>query len=109
LAVASNSDAANPINYALKRWAALTQYCDDGRLHIDNNPTIGRKNWRAAGSDLAAERAAIIYSLIEKTCQLNEVDPYAYFCDVLERIADHPNKLIDQLLPFNWKPAEKSD
>lgn len=114
--VASNSDVAEPIGYALKRWTALTRYCDDGRLHIDNNPaercirpiTIGRKNWVFAGSDLAAERAGIIYSLIE-TCKLNSVDPFAYFCDVLDRIADHPNQAIDELLPFNWKPQEKSD
>ena len=116
LAVASNSDVADPIGYALKRWTALTCYCDDGRLHIDNNPaercirpiTIGRKNWIFAGSDLAAERAAIIYSLIE-TCKLNQVDPFAYFCDVLARIADHPNQTIDDLLPFNWKPRQKPE
>jgi transposase len=113
LEIAANSDAAIPINYALQRWEALVRYCKDGRLNIDNNPaercirpiTIGRKNWVFAGTDLAAQRAAIIYSLIE-TCKLNEVDPYAYFKDVLERIADHPNSAIDQLLPFNWKPSK---
>jgi transposase len=25
------------MRYALSRWAALTRYCDDGRLEIDNN------------------------------------------------------------------------
>ena len=113
LEIAANSDAATPINYALQRWEALVRYCEDGRLNIDNNPaercirpiTIGRKNWVFAATDLAAHRAAIIYSLIE-TCKINEVDPYAYFQDVLERIADHPNNDIDQLLPFNWKPTK---
>jgi transposase len=113
LEIAPNSDAATPINYALQRWEALMRYCEDGRLNIDNNPaercirpiTIGRKNWVFAGTDLAAHRAAIIYSLIE-TCKLNDVDPYTYFKDILERIADHPNSAIDQLLPFNWKPAK---
>lgn len=110
--VAGNSDIAVPIGYALKRWPSLIRYCEDGRLNIDNNPaercirpiTIGRKNWVFAGSDLAAERSAIIYSLVE-TCKLNAVDPFAYFTDVLDRIADHPNQKIDELLPFNWKPA----
>jgi len=109
--VAGNSDVAKPMSYALKRWASFTRYCEDGRLNIDNNPaercirpiTIGRKNWVFAGSDLAAERSAIIYSLVE-TCKLNAVDPFAYFTDVLERIADHPNQQIDELIPFNWKP-----
>ena len=114
--IVPNSDAAVPINYALQRWDALVRYCEDGRLNIDNNPaersirptTIGRKNWMFAGTDLAAERTAVIYSLIE-TCKLNEVDPYAYFKDVLERIADHPNKDIDALLPFNWKPVKSEN
>ena len=114
--VAANSDAATPINYALQRWQALTRYCEDGRLNIDNNPaercirpiTIGRKNWIFAGTDLAGHRAAVIYSLIE-TCKLNKVDPYAYFKDVLGRIADHPNKDIDALLPFNWKPVQSEE
>lgn len=113
LKVGGNSDAAVPINYALHRWQALLRYTEDGRLHIDNNPaercirpiTIGRKNWLFAGSDLAAERAAVIYSLMA-TCKLNNVEPLAYFTDVLERIADHPINRLDELLPFNWKPPE---
>jgi hypothetical protein len=34
-----------------------------------------------------AERAAVIYSLIQ-TAKLNEVDPQAWLADVLSRIAD---------------------
>lgn len=115
LRVAKNSDVAKPIFYVLKRWDALIRYCEDGRLHIDNNPaercirptTIGRKNWVFAGSDLAAERAAVMYSIIE-TCKLNGIDPFAYLTDIFERIADYPNRHIDELLPFNWQPVQKA-
>jgi len=115
LRVAKNSDVAKPIFYVLKRWEALIRFCEDGRLHIDNNPaercirptTIGRKNWVFAGSDLAAERAAVFYSIIE-TCKHNGIDLYAYLADIFERIADHPNQRIDELLPFNWQPVQKA-
>ena len=50
----------------------------------------------------AAERAAVIATLIE-TCKLNGVDPQAYLADVLARIADHPARRLDQLLPWNWR------
>ena len=65
---------------------------------------VGRKNYLFAGSDRGGERAAAIYSLIE-TAKLNGLDPQAWLRDVLERIADHPNNRIGELLPWNWSPA----
>jgi Transposase IS66 family len=35
--LSKKSDTTRAINYALDRWGALTRYCDDGRLEIDNN------------------------------------------------------------------------
>jgi Transposase IS66 family len=32
------SDTSQAILYALNRWEALTRYCDDGQLEIDNLP-----------------------------------------------------------------------
>jgi transposase len=77
-------------------------------LAIDNNAVertirplaLGRKNWLFAGSDAGGERAAAIYSLIE-TAKLNGLDPEAYLCHVLERIADHPVNRVAELLPWN--------
>jgi hypothetical protein len=37
-----------------------------------------------------------------ETCKLNGIDPEAYLCDVLTRIADHPINRIDELLPWHW-------
>ncbi len=66
------SNTSRAILYALNRWDALTRYCNDGHLEIDNLPVdralrgvaIGRRNYLFAGADSGGERAAAIYSLI---------------------------------------------
>ncbi|PMS36268.1 transposase [Trinickia symbiotica] len=106
------SDTSRAILYALNRWAALTRYCDDGRLEIDNLPVeralrgvaIGRRNYLFAGADSGGERATAIYSLIG-TAKLNDIDPEAYLRFVLARIADHAINRVDQLMP--WVVAEQ--
>ena len=109
------SDTTAAIRYALGLWPALTRYCDDGRLEIDNNAAeralrvvaLGRKNYLFAGSDLGGERAASIYSLVG-SAKLNGLDPEAYLREVLTRIADHPVNRIADLLPWNLVPIEQS-
>ncbi|MDR5818829.1 IS66 family transposase [Caballeronia sp. LZ033] len=111
-ALSSKSDTAKAISYSLNQWRALTLYCEDGTLEIDNNiaenalrcVSLGRKNFLFAGSDSGGERAAAMYSLIG-TCALNDIDPRAYLNYVLPRIADHRISVIDELLP--WRVAEK--
>lgn len=102
------SDVALAIHYALERWRALTLFCEDGRVEMDNNAAeralravaLGRKNYLFAGSDAGGERAAAIYSLLG-SAKLNGIDPEAYLTTVLRRIADHPINRIEQLLPWN--------
>jgi hypothetical protein len=46
----------------------------------------------------------MVCSLIE-TARLNNIEPWAYIKDILERITNgHPASRIDDLLPWNWTP-----
>jgi len=109
------SPIGKAVTYSLNQWDALLRYVDDPILEIDNNVSertlrmvvIGRVNYLFAGSEAGAKRAAIIYSLVA-SCKLNEIDPFAYFRDVLSRISTHPAGKIDELLPGNWKKPENS-
>jgi transposase len=47
-----------------------------------------------------------MYTLIQ-TCKLNNVDPQAWFADVLARIPDHKIPDLAALLPWNWKSASR--
>ena len=107
------SELAKAFRYMRARWPALVRCFDDGRLALDNNPAeralrcvaIGRKNYLFAGSDVGGHRAAAMYSLIE-SAKLNGLNPHLYLADLLARIADHPARHIDELLPWSWQPAD---
>jgi hypothetical protein len=85
-------------------------YATDGKLNIDNNPVencirpvaVGRKNYLFAGSHEAAQRSAMLYSLLG-TCKLHGINPFSWLKGVLEIISSHPINKIRCLLPYNWK------
>jgi transposase len=103
------SPAGKAVRYSLKNWTALTRYCEDGDLEIDNNATerairgvaVGRNNWVFFGSDQGGKTAAVLRSFVA-SCQRVGVDPFAWFKDVLSRIATHPVTRVTELLPHNW-------
>ncbi len=105
-------DLAKALNYMLRRWTSFTRFLSDGRICLTNNAAeralrgvaLGRKAWLFCGSDRGGQRAAVLYSLIV-TARMNDVDPQAWLADVLARIAEHPVQRLDELLPWNWKPA----
>ena len=112
--VSQKSKLAEAIRYALTRWEGLTRFLDDGRIEIDSNTVersirpiaLNRKNALFAGSDGGGENWAIIASLVE-SCKLCSVDPQAYLADVLAKIVNgHPNRDIDDLLPWAYVKAE---
>ncbi|MFT4196947.1 MAG: IS66 family transposase [Pseudoxanthomonas sp.] len=104
------SPLIGPIDYLLGRWEGFARFIDDGRICISNNAAerslrgiaSGRKSWLFAGSDLGAERVAVMTTLI-MTARLNDVDPKAWLADVIARIADLPVKRLPELLPWEWK------
>ncbi|MGC2656412.1 MAG: transposase domain-containing protein, partial [Bryobacteraceae bacterium] len=82
-------------------------------LSIDNNRTerslrgiaVGRHNWTFLGSDRGGTTMAVLRSFVS-SCELNKVDPFAWFHDVLARISSHSIQKLEELLPHNW-PAPK--
>ena len=99
--------------YLIGRYNKIYVYLQDGRLEIDNNliensirpVALGRKNYLFAGSHSGAEKAAMVYSLLG-SCKLQNINPYDYLQDVLERLPEHPVNRLCELLPPNWKPAK---
>lgn len=112
--LSSKGELAKAIDYQFNHWRAFTRFLDDGRICLSNNAAeravrgiaVGRRNWTFCGSDSGGHRAAVMYTLIE-TCKLSNVDPKAWFADVLARIADHPMQRLTELLPWNWKAARQ--
>lgn len=94
------------INYSLNQWERLKRYVGDGRFRIDNNlientirpVALGRKNYLFAGSHEAAQKAAVIYSLLA-TCKLNEVEPFGWLKNILTIIPDYPATQLYKLIP----------
>jgi hypothetical protein len=109
--VLPKSPGARAVRYALNQWEALTRFLEDGDLEIDNGATeranrdiaIGRGNWTFFASDNGGQTAAVLWSFIA-TCKRCRVEPFAWFGDVLSRIATHPVNRLAELLPHNWKP-----
>lgn len=99
------------LGYSITRWDELMVYTKSAKLNIDNNPVensirpiaIGRKNYLFAGSHEAAQRSAMLYSLLG-TCKLHKVNPFAWLKEILQRINNHPINRIAELLPHQWKP-----
>ena len=111
--VLPKSPEGRAVRYTLKNWTALTRYCEDGDLEIDNNATerairgvaVGRHNWMFFGSDHGGNTAAVLRSFVA-SCQRVSVDPFAWLKDVLSRIAVHPITRLTELLPHNWASAQ---
>lgn len=109
------SELAEHIRYARGHWRGLSLFLDDGRIEVDNNMIerqmrpigIGRRNSLFAGNEGGAHTWAVLASLLQ-TAKLNGLDPFTWLNDVLARIVsgDVLNNDLDQLLAWNWRPAE---
>jgi hypothetical protein len=79
---------------------------------IDNNHTerslrgcaMGRNNWMFFGSDCGGRTAAVLRSFVASG-ELNRIDPFVRFHEVLRRIATHSIQQLDELLPHAWAAA----
>ena len=108
--VLPKSAIGKAIAYTLRIYPNLKRYIEDGRYEIDNNNienavrplALGRKNYLFAGSHQSAQHTAMMYSFFA-SCKANNVNPYLWLTDVLNRLPEHKANKIDQLLPNNWK------
>jgi transposase len=99
------------IRYTQNQWDELLVYTTNGTLEIDNNLVensirpiaLGRKNYLFAGNHEAAQRSAVIYSLLA-SCKACQINPLAYLSDVLDKLPARKVNNIDDLLPWNWVP-----
>ena len=93
-----------------RRREGLSVYLADADVPIDTNHLeralrpipMGRKNWLFCWSEVGAEAVATLQSLLV-SCRLQEVDPYDYLVDDLQRIDTHPARDVEQLTRRLWK------
>jgi len=102
------------IDYALKRWDALTRFVDDGVLEIDSNliensirPTaLGKKNFLFIGHPEAGERSAVIYTLLG-SCRRHGLNPFDYLKDLFTRLPAAKITQIKEFTPAAWGKAKE--
>lgn len=102
------------INYTLNIFPNLKRYIEDGSFEIDNNMientirplALGRKNYLFAGSHDAAKGYAMMYSFFA-TCKINNINPYEWLFNVLNKINDHKVNKLSKLLPIKPEVLEK--
>ncbi|HVW59008.1 MAG TPA: IS66 family transposase [Puia sp.] len=111
--VLPQSAIGKALAYSITRWEKLMVYTTDGKLNIDNNPVertirpvaVGRKNYLFAGSHEAAQRSAMLYSLLG-TCKLHDINPFQWMKTVLEKIPAHPINKIQELIPHRYNSIQ---
>lgn len=110
--VRPSSALGEAITYAVHHWEGLIRYCEDGRLHIDNNLVendirpfcLGRRNWLFSQSTAGAHASARLYSLIV-TAKANGLQPYAYLRYLFTELPKAQTvEHIEALLPYRLDP-----
>jgi transposase len=50
----------------------------------------------------AAHRTAILCSLVQ-TCKNQQINPFVYLREVIDRVSTHPARLVLELTPREWQ------
>ena len=112
--VPDEAPIAKAMNYLVNHRVPLTRFLDDGLLRLDNNPSelelrrekVGAHNWLYCGSDDGAHWNATVVSLVA-SCQLHEIEPWAYLRDVLTLLPSWPAKQVLALAPKYWNETRQ--
>jgi transposase len=102
------SPMGSALGYMKNHRDEFRRFLEDPLIPLDNNAAeralrivaLGRKNFLFAGHDEGAQNLAVLQSIVG-TCQLHDVNPYAYIRDVLVRIQEPGVRLAD-LMPWAW-------
>ena len=102
--------ATKALGYAANQEAELRRIFDEGDLPLDNTPAeralrkivVGRKSWMFYGSDIHAEAAAAIFSVIA-SCRLHGLDPFQYLEEILRVLPYWPRDRYLELAPKYWR------
>ena len=97
------------IAYMLNRKEGLLHYLTDPKLLPDTNlvenairpVAVGRKNYLFAGSHDAAQWAAIFYAFFA-CCKVNDVNPYEWLIDIMDKLPSTSIQKLEELLPHKW-------
>jgi hypothetical protein len=102
--------ATKALGYAINQEKELRRVLLDGRLPLDNTRSerslrttivVGRKAWLLYGSDVHAESAAALFSIIA-SCRLHRLDPERYLDEVLRLLPYWPQQRYLELAPKYW-------
>ena len=101
--------ASKALNYAHNQESELRRVLDDPRLPLDNTRSeralrkvvVGRKNWMFYGSDVHAESAAALFTIIA-SCRLHRIDPEQYLDEVFRVLPYWPQDRYLELAPKYW-------
>ena len=82
---------------------------DNPDLPLDNTRSeralrkivVGRKNWVFYGSDVHAEAAAALFTLIA-TCRIYRIEPTQYLDEMMRVVPYWPRDRLLELAPQNW-------
>lgn len=112
LNVLPKSSIAKAMRYYIEQYPKLEAILIDPEIKLDNNLienkirplALGRKNYLFAGSHRAAQNIAMLYSFFA-SCKANNVNPYQWLNDILEKLPDYNIQNLEQLLPHKWKKS----
>jgi len=97
------------LGYARNQEEELRRVFLDGRLPLDNTRSeralrtivVGRKAWMFYGSDVHAQAAAAIFSILA-SCRLHKLEPWKYLDELLRLLPHWPAHRYIELAPKNW-------
>jgi transposase len=107
--------ATKALGYAINQEQELRRVFLDGRIPLDNTRSeralrkvvVGRKNWMFYGSDVHAEAAAALFSIIA-SCRLHRIDPEQYLDEVMRVLPYWPRERYLELAPKSWRATRAS-